>query len=475
MSEVLVIAPPVAVDVIVIPEGPQGQQGVQGIPGDLSSSTIPAGTPTRNVLIADLLGPEGTMGALASGVFRTINFDKRFTAATDDATSTGLDMRNLVISTEFSGANSAYEVVGLHLTPNFYHDAGTAPTLTFGYGIKQACRIGLADNLNGSITTFRGIETHAAIEGHNVVGSLFNFNVGDFDWINGDGTVGQLVGYRVGNLTGDGGHLRVTTRSVCIEIGEQTGGAPLTAGLYSSISAGTNKYFIYTAGSAPSVHSGRLRVGSNSPSPTDTLEVVGFLKAGSVGGWLTAGSYHELQSTSSGITVTVSNSHASTPRGLRINFSAASPNNETQTFLLCDDGTTTRLQIFSNGTVKTKGKLLCTDIAGGIGYDTGTGGTVTQASTKGTAVNLNRLCGEVTMNAAALAAATIVSFTMNNTSAAAGDRVIVNHVSGGTLGAYGLNAVAAAGTITFYVRNNTAGSLSEAIVLGFAIVKGATS
>ncbi|SFH82314.1 sialate O-acetylesterase [Bradyrhizobium sp. cf659] len=110
-----------------------------------------------------------------------------------------------------------------------------------------------------------------------------------------------------------------------------------------------------------------------------------------------------------------------------------------------------------------------------VGYAIGSGGTVTQATSKSTGVTLDALCGAVTMNAAALAAGTIVSFPMVNVTAAAGDLVVANHVSGGTPGAYTINARSTTGSVTFDVRNNTAGSLSEAIVIQFAIIKGVTS
>lgn len=103
------------------------------------------------------------------------------------------------------------------------------------------------------------------------------------------------------------------------------------------------------------------------------------------------------------------------------------------------------------------------------------GGTVTQATNKSTGVTLSKATGEITMNNAALAAATIVSFTLTNTLIAATDVLILNHVSGGTLGSYTLNAACAAGTADIYVRNNTAGSLGEAIVIRFVLIKGATS
>jgi hypothetical protein len=113
--------------------------------------------------------------------------------------------------------------------------------------------------------------------------------------------------------------------------------------------------------------------------------------------------------------------------------------------------------------------------SGSLGYATGNGGTVIQSTSKAQPVNLNEPSGEITMDGAALAAGAIVSFTFNNTTIAATDVLILNHVSAGTLGAYSLNAACAASSAVIYVRNNTAGSLSEAIVLRFAVFKGATS
>lgn len=108
----------------------------------------------------------------------------------------------------------------------------------------------------------------------------------------------------------------------------------------------------------------------------------------------------------------------------------------------------------------------------GIGYATGAGGTVTQATSKATGVTLSKASGAITMNAAALAAGTIVSFVLTNTSIAATDVLVLNHISGGTVGSYALNAQCAAGSATINVRNNTAGSLTEAIVIQFALIKG---
>ena len=105
------------------------------------------------------------------------------------------------------------------------------------------------------------------------------------------------------------------------------------------------------------------------------------------------------------------------------------------------------------------------------GYVTGDGGAITQSTSKSTAVTLSKKCGQITMFNDALAGNTTVSFTLTNTTIAATDLLVLNHVSGGTAGAYLLNAQCAAGSASINVRNVTSGSLSEAIKIGFALVK----
>ena len=76
------------------------------------------------------------------------------------------------------------------------------------------------------------------------------------------------------------------------------------------------------------------------------------------------------------------------------------------------------------------------------------------------------------MQAAALAAAAKVAFVVTCSKCAATDIPQVAVVSGGTANAYRANVTAvAAGSFTIAVENITAGSLSEAPVIGFFINK----
>ena len=105
------------------------------------------------------------------------------------------------------------------------------------------------------------------------------------------------------------------------------------------------------------------------------------------------------------------------------------------------------------------------------GYATGSGGTVTQLTSKATGVTLSKSTGQITLDGAALAASTTVSFTLTNTVIEAGDILLMNHISAGTAGSYLLNAQSAAGSASINVRNISLGSLSEAIVIAFAVIK----
>lgn len=106
-----------------------------------------------------------------------------------------------------------------------------------------------------------------------------------------------------------------------------------------------------------------------------------------------------------------------------------------------------------------------------LGYTTDAQGTVTQATSKSTGVTLNKSAGQITMNNASLASATNVTFTLTNSFISANDVLILNVGSGATSGAYncwvsGLSA----GSASITLRNISGGSLSEAVVINFALI-----
>jgi hypothetical protein len=113
----------------------------------------------------------------------------------------------------------------------------------------------------------------------------------------------------------------------------------------------------------------------------------------------------------------------------------------------------------------------------GLGYGTGSGGTVTQATSKSTAVTLNKPTGQITMNNAALLPTAAVAFQVNNTLISATDTIVVSikdSVTSNTNYQASISQVVA-GAFVICLQNISAGSLSEAVIINFALIKGATS
>ncbi len=145
-------------------------------------------------------------------------------------------------------------------------------------------------------------------------------------------------------------------------------------------------------------------------------------------------------------------------------YSISNNNYHGNTTPITDGGTgTTKFITYNDGTLK----------AGSVGYTTGQGGAVTQATNKSTGVTLDKRTGTITMNNASLATNTKVAFTLTNSFIAATDIVLVSIKSGATANSYsvGVDSVGT-GSCSISLWNTTGGSLGEAVVLSFVIIKG---
>lgn len=128
-------------------------------------------------------------------------------------------------------------------------------------------------------------------------------------------------------------------------------------------------------------------------------------------------------------------------------------------------GNTTRVKLDTNGN-------LLQVSTGGIGYGTGSGGTVTQATSRTTGVTLNKTNGAITLVSAA-GSTSWQSFTLTNSTIASTDIVVVNQKSGTDKYMIHVTAVAAGSCqITFAT---TGGTTTEQPVFNFAVIKGVTS
>lgn len=114
-----------------------------------------------------------------------------------------------------------------------------------------------------------------------------------------------------------------------------------------------------------------------------------------------------------------------------------------------------------------------------LGYSSAAQGAVTQLTNKSTGVTLNKSAGRITMNDAALAGATAVSFILTNSSISINDTIIVcvsSNTTGSAAGAYTTYvSYLAAGSALITLRNLTAAtSYSEAVIINFSIIHGAS-
>ena len=113
-----------------------------------------------------------------------------------------------------------------------------------------------------------------------------------------------------------------------------------------------------------------------------------------------------------------------------------------------------------------------------IGYSAAAQGTVTQATDKATGVTLNKSAGRITMNNAALAGGAVASFVLTNSLISANDTIIVcvsSNTTGSAAGAYTTYvSYMTTGSALISLRNLSATSYSEAVIINFSIIHGAS-
>lgn len=109
---------------------------------------------------------------------------------------------------------------------------------------------------------------------------------------------------------------------------------------------------------------------------------------------------------------------------------------------------------------------------GGIGYTTGAGGTAVQTSGRTNPVTVDKRTGSITLVSAA-GSTSYQTFTVNNSTVAETDVIIVNQKSGTNKYIILVTAVAA-GSFALTVAT-TGGTTTEAPVFNFAVIKGVTS
>ena len=121
--------------------------------------------------------------------------------------------------------------------------------------------------------------------------------------------------------------------------------------------------------------------------------------------------------------------------------------------------------------IDASGNLLLTS-SGGLGYGTGSGGAITQGTSRTTGVTLNKTNGAITLVSAA-GLATYQTFTVTNSTVAATDVIHVSQKSGMDKYIILVTAVAAGSFAITYAT--TGGLTTEQPVFNFAIIKAVTA
>jgi len=97
--------------------------------------------------------------------------------------------------------------------------------------------------------------------------------------------------------------------------------------------------------------------------------------------------------------------------------------------------------------------------------------SITQATDKSTGVTIDQFKGTIVTNNASLGSGAVVSFTVTNALIKSINNVVVNHSSGGTFGAYSVQAGNISdGSFKVLIHNISGGSLGEALTLNFVII-----
>lgn len=157
----------------------------------------------------------------------------------------------------------------------------------------------------------------------------------------------------------------------------------------------------------------------------------------------------------------------------------------TRSFFIGCDSNEPYIGTFSNNSLRftanssekmkldTAGNLLLNSGTGGLGYGTGSGGTVTQLTSKSTAVTLNKPCGRIVMNGAALAAGATAEFVLFNSLITPNDMIILNIQT--NPGNYNIWGFCANSSAVIDVKNICTASLTDVIVIEFSVIKGSIS
>jgi hypothetical protein len=261
-------------------------------------------------------------------------------------------------------------------------------------------------------------------------------------------TLSNLIHYHANQ--GTIGATSAITNQTGFNVANSLTGATNNYGFYGNIVAATGAYNLYMAGTAVNYLAGDLGVGTTTTTGYGKLTVQSTSSAVAF----------QLKTTTNvnGIYSTLYEGFFNTLYSYGSQFIVGTTD---ATAFVVNTNNTERMRVSVTGDVLVTG-------AGGLGYGTGSGGAVTQATSRTTGVTLNKTNGAITLVSAA-GSVTYQSFTVTNSTVAATDTIIVNQKSGTDKYIILVTTVAAGSfQITFAT---TAGVTTEQPVFNFAVIK----
>jgi hypothetical protein len=217
-------------------------------------------------------------------------------------------------------------------------------------------------------------------------------------------------------------------------------------------------------------------IGTSSSHPliikSNDVERMRVTSAGDIGVGISAplGKFHVAGSTANDI-VRITQSGAGVP--LRVEDETT----DTTPFIIDTAGNvgigtpTPAVKLDVIGAITSTAQITSSSPTAGIGYATGAGGTVTQLTSRTTPVTIDKICGSITMFAAA-GSTTAATFTVNNSTVTIDDTIIVNQRSGTNL--YDLLVTAVANGSFNITFRTTGGTASDSPVINFTVINSVT-
>jgi hypothetical protein len=254
------------------------------------------------------------LGVLPAGSSHAIDFEKTGSANASGSTQ----FYSLINRAYLTGSNNCdffrAQYSGTHINT-------TGGTTAQADGIHAY----VWQNGAGSISNVQVVAAHVRLDGPgDITGEAINYRATPLTLGGVSGTITTTKGFSAGQL----GHATRVTNVYAFEAEDQSASS-VVIGFRSAISAGTNKYQFFGAGTAASALGGSLGVGMTS-TPTWKL--------------------HVQEATATHIAA-FDNTNAAGPTGVRIRYTAAAPNDSDHAFLTCSDSVGDKLIIWASGSV----------------------------------------------------------------------------------------------------------------------------